>query len=244
MGGQQSFRSTIYGSYGDTHHVYGDAAVAASRGRRTQIETALLRWLPADRGARVLDFGCGDGTLLSIAEHLGYRRLFGVDVSPGLVTIAGKNTKAQLTTGDGLAYLAAATSETFDAIIAFDVLEHLTRDELISWVTQASRLLAPGGTVIIHVPNGCSPFVGRVLWGDLTHEQAFTPLSLGQLFRSGGFSGGAAFEDPPLAHGLKSKVRALLWKLVRMVAIGWLAVEIGVTGDYVLTINLFYVVRK
>jgi len=243
-GEPRSFRDFIYGSYGDTHHVYGNADAAASPGRRAQIETALRKWLPADRQARILDFGCGDGTLLSIAADLGYSRLYGVDVSPGLARLAAKNTIAQVTSGDGLAFLASLEPRSLGAIVAFDVLEHLTRDELVVWVKQAARLLAPNGVVLIHVPNGCSPFVGRVLWGDLTHEQAFTPHSLGQLFRPAGFVDGTAHEDPPTAHGLKSAVRAGLWKLLRAAAAGWLAIETGVTHGHVMTINLFYVTRK
>jgi 2-polyprenyl-3-methyl-5-hydroxy-6-metoxy-1,4-benzoquinol methylase len=237
-------REFVYAHYEETHRVYGDAKVAASPGRRRQIALALGKWLPADRAARILDFGCGDGTLLSIAERLGYERLHGVDASPGLIRLARKATRAELSLGDGLDYLARAAPGSFEAIVAFDVLEHLTRDELLAWARQASRVLAPNGVAIIHVPNGASPFVGRTLWGDLTHERAFTAHSLGQLLRPLGFLDGAAHEDRPPAHGLKSGTRALLWRLARALAVGWLAVETGVARGHVLTINLFYVARK
>ncbi|HEY1943541.1 MAG TPA: class I SAM-dependent methyltransferase [Roseiarcus sp.] len=241
---QQAFRDFVYGNYETTHHVYGVADVAATPGRRRQIAAALRKWLPADRAARILDFGCGDGTLLSIAEGLGYTQLHGVDVSSGLAALARKATRAQVVSGDGFEYLRRAAPLSFDAIVAFDVLEHLTKPELAAWAREAHRVLAPGGVVLLHVPNGCSPFVGRVLSGDLTHERAFTANSLGQLLRPIGFVDGAAYEDPPQPHGLKSFVRTLLWQVIRVTAVGWLAIETGVARGHVLTINLFYVARK
>jgi SAM-dependent methyltransferase len=237
-------REFVYAHYETTHRVYGDAQVAATPGRRRQIARALDKWLPADRAARILDFGCGDGALLSIAEELGYSKLHGVDASPGLLGLAAKATRAELTLGEGLDYLAHAAPGSFEAIVAFDVLEHLTRDELLAWAREASRVLAPSGVAIIHVPNGASPFVGRTLWGDLTHERAFTAHSLGQLLRPLGFLDGAAHEDSPPAHGLKSGARALLWRALRLLVVGWLAIETGVARGHVLTINLFYVARK
>ncbi len=241
---RQAFRDYVYGNYERTHHVYGAADVAATPGRRRQIAAALRRWLPADRAARILDFGCGDGTLLSIAERLGYTRLHGVDVSSGLAALARKASSAQVVSGDGFEYLQRLPPLSFDAIVAFDVLEHLTRPELVAWVREAHRVLAPGGVVLLHVPNGCSPFVGRVLSGDLTHERAFTANSLGQLTCPLGFVEGATYEDPPQPHGLKSFVRAILWQAVRVMAVSWLAIETGVARGHVLTINLFYVARK
>ena len=72
---QLDFRGYIYASYAETHAVYGDPAKSASPGRRAQLETALRRWLPSRRDARILDFGCGDGALLSVAKALGYTAL-------------------------------------------------------------------------------------------------------------------------------------------------------------------------
>ena len=36
------------------------------------------------------------------------------------------------------------------------------------------RALKPGGRWILHTANAESPFYGRVRYGDITHEQAFT----------------------------------------------------------------------
>src|SRR5688572_2034755 len=37
-------------------------------------------YLPANRDAAILDFGCGFGPFLAFASRLGYRNVFGIDV--------------------------------------------------------------------------------------------------------------------------------------------------------------------
>jgi SAM-dependent methyltransferase len=238
------FREFIFGNYATTHHVYSDAAVAHRDGRREQIRSLLACHLPANRRSRILDLGCGDGLLLSIAEELGYTNLFGIDLVKGLVDIAQAQTRARIEQGNGLEYLKKAVDRSFDAIIAFDVIEHLTRPELLEWSEQISRVLAPAGRLLIHVPNGDSPYHGRVRWGDLTHELAFTTKSLEQLLRPLGFDHFSAWEDAPIAHGFKSTIRAILWKVIRVLPVARLAVETGVMHGHVLTINLFFSADK
>jgi 2-polyprenyl-3-methyl-5-hydroxy-6-metoxy-1,4-benzoquinol methylase len=238
------FREFIYGSYQTTHHVYSDTTVANSEGRRTQIRSLLSRGLPANRHSRILDFGCGDGLLLSVAEELGYANLCGIDLVKGLVVIAQARTKASIDHGNGLEYLKKTADLSFDVVIAFDVIEHLTRPELLEWSEQISRVLARGGRLLIHVPNGGSPHCGRVRWGDLTHELAFTPNSLEQLLRPFGFRNFSAWEDAPVAHGVKSTIRAILWKVIRALIVARLAVETGAIRGHVLTINLFFAADK
>lgn len=74
------------------------------------------------------------------------------------------------------------------------------------------RVLKPGGRWIIHVPNGESPFGGRMRYWDLTHELAFTRTSVAQLLLASGFSDVRCFEDQPVVHGAKSALRWLLWQ--------------------------------
>jgi SAM-dependent methyltransferase len=146
--------------------------------------------------------------------------------------------------GELLPALNAQAPDSLDAIIAYDVIEHLTKDELITVTDEVARVLKPGGRWIIHVPNGLSPFVGVMTYGDLTHELAFTPESLTQLFLSSGFHSLDVFEDPPAVHGWKSTLRAVLWRLVRQVYRLILAVETGSTEHRVFTMNLIAVAVK
>ena len=106
------------------------------------------------------------------------------------------------------------------------------------------NLLVPE-TWIIHVPNGESPFGGRSRFGDFTHEQAFTRGSLTQLLLASGFATVACYEDAPAAHGAKSRLRALLWRLIRLALRLYLAVETGDTGrNAIFSQNLLAVAVK
>jgi SAM-dependent methyltransferase len=114
-----------------------------------------------------------------------------------------------------------------DIVIAFDVIEHFTKDELLPFVNEVYRVLRKGSKWIIHTDNGESPFGGRNIYGDFTHETAFTRTSIARLLMSSGFSEVISLEDTPIPHGLKSAVRWLLWKAIRGRLRLYLAVETG-----------------
>jgi SAM-dependent methyltransferase len=175
---------------------------------------------------------------------MGYRNMSGVEASPSQIAAARRLGISGVREGELLPALKAVPAGSLDAVIAYDVIEHLTKDELVDVTDEVARVLKPGGRWIVHAPNGLSPFAGVILYGDLTHEMAFTPESLTQLFLSSGFRSASFHEDPPAAHGLTSSIRALLWKLVRQVYRFALAVETGSTGYRVLTVNLIGVAVK
>jgi len=238
------FKQFIYSSYGRTHPVFADESESESSGRSRLIETLLRKALPDDKNAPILDFGCGDGLLLSIAQKLGYHDLVGVDLSKDLIERASQRTSAKLRHGNGLDFLKSSPDQAFEAITAFDVFSHLTRTELLEACRQIIRTLRPGGRLLLLVPNGNSPFCGTVLAGDLTHERPYTKTSLMQILLPLGFEDIQAMEVPPLRHGLKSTVRAALWTLFRAWAVLWLAAETGYTSGRLLTLNIFVTARK
>lgn len=199
---------------------------------------------PAARDAVILEVGCGYGALLHVARAAGYTNLSGIDASPEQVAAAAKLGIAGVTEGDLLTTLAALPADSHDAIVAFDVIEHLTKDELIDFTDQVLRVLRPGGRWIVHVPNAASPFFGAVRYGDLTHELAFTSESLAQLVLASGFREVRSYEDRPIPHGLKSWGRAVLWRLLRRLLGFYLMVEVGAANQPILTQNLLAVAVK
>lgn len=239
-----AFRKYIYGQYEKTHQVYSDALISDAKGRRAQIRRLLYRHLPTNRQSRIVDFGCGDGLLLSVAAELGYTDLHGVDVSKGLVEVARARVSAKIDYGDGFEYLQKLADNSVNVIVAFDVLEHFTRPELLNWCKDVSRVLAAKGLLLVHVPNGASPFSGSIRWGDITHELAFTSHSLEQVLRPLGFSGCDAWEDVPVIRGVKSLARASLWQVVRIFWVALLAIETGVIRGHILTMNFFFTANK
>lgn len=213
--------------------------------RAPTLRGIVRKYFPDDRDAAILDIGCGHGALLYFAREAGYRCLRGVDVSPQQVAVAHRLGIDEVEQGDLVVALADLPESSQDMVIAFDVIEHFTKDELIGFVDAVRRVLKTEGRWLIHAPNAESPFGAAVRYGDMTHEQAFTRTSLEQLLRASGFSTVECFESAPTAHGIKSLIRAGLWKLVRLAARLWMAVETGDIGKRALfTRNLLAVARK
>ena len=199
---------------------------------------------PPSRAARILELGCGHGALLHFARAAGYTDISGVDGSPAQVAAAQRLGIPGVVQGELLTALKAAAPASYDAVVAYDVIEHLTKDELLDMADEVARVLKPRGRWIIHAPNGLSPFCGAMAYGDLTHEQAFTPESLTQLFLACGFREASFHEDPPAVRGAASAVRAVLWRLIRQLMRFALVIETGMTEYRVFTINLIAVAVK
>ena len=110
------------------------------------------RFLPAD--ARVLDVGCYDGALFA---RYADRIVSGVGLDPVLAS-SGTRGKFRFV-ADGFPS-AVVNDEPFDVITFLAVLEHVPPAELAAWPGACSRLLAPGGVVVVTVP---SPRVDDIL---------------------------------------------------------------------------------
>jgi hypothetical protein len=171
--------------------------------------------------------------------------LTGVDTSIEQIELGRASGLDGIKVANLIDALADIKPGTVDVCILFDVLEHFRKDEILSILGGVFAALANHGWVIIHVPNGESPFVGSVFFGDFTHETCFTTRSLSQVLATCGFSTTSCFEDSPVPHGIKSTARWLLWKLFRQ----WLrlatAVETGDIGtDAIYSRNFLAVARK
>lgn len=237
------YRSRIYGGY-VTARLDSAPPVTLDDVHRDgwSLRRVIRRHFPADRNAAILDLGCGFGSLIHLARREGYVNAVGVDRSPEQVAQAERLGIEGVVEGDILAWLSNTESGSQDVVITFDVIEHFTRDELIPFVDEVRRVLKEGGRWIIHTPNGESPLSNRIRYGDLTHEQAFTRSSLGQLLLSSGFRSVDCFEDTPIIHGVASAARYIVWKMMRGFLRLYLMAETGNTGrQAIFTQNLLAV---
>jgi len=197
----------------------------------------IAAYVPADRNARIVDLGCGDGLLLHFLLEAGYRHVSGVDASSEQIARAHALGLFEAEHGAIDTFLADAGDQSLDVVLLIDVLEHLTRDELFAVLDHVARVLRPGGVCIAHVPNAEGLYGMRVRYGDLTHEQAFTARSMSQAFAAVGFKSIAAFEDRPVVHGVRSLVRRALWDAGTLPHRLLLAAETGTWGS-ILSQNL------
>jgi SAM-dependent methyltransferase len=242
---KMDWKKTLYDSYVSS----GQAAELAGsakdqfRPREFYLRKIIRQFFPADRDARILDVGCGHGALLYFLAQCGYRNAAGVDTSPEQVALAKRLGIDRVQAGDAMGCLKQQPSGSVHVLCVFDVLEHLTRQELFELLEEVRRVLAPGGRCIGHVPNAAGLFGMRIRYGDLTHELAFTPSSLRQVFRALGFASIRCHEDKPAAHGMKSIIRRMLWDIGSAPLRVMLAAETGQT-EFILSQNLLFVAQK
>jgi Methyltransferase domain len=104
-------------------------------------------------GARVLDIGTHDGTLFRLTGAHG----LGIDPELAAVTSIPGVTLVKGSFPDDMP---ALPDESFDAVIALAVIEHVPESELLTWAETISRLLVPSGPLIMTVP---APTVDRIL---------------------------------------------------------------------------------
>ena len=188
----------------------------------------LRGWLPADRDERCLDLGCGPGNVLFLLRGFGYQQVEGVDLSAECVRQARRFSPA--VTQSGAAEYLRGAAPGYRLITAFDLLEHLGKDELLDLLQAVYAALAPGGVFIAQVPNAASPWGLQVRYGDLTHELAFDPAGLRKIFQMAGFAGFEARECGPAPGSAAGVVRWAAWQVLRGLLVLWNLVETGATG--------------
>lgn len=152
---------------------------------------------PLPAGSRILDIGCGNGSLAArfLAEGM---QVVGVDLSESGIALA-RATHPQgrfeiLSTETNL--LEALDVEPFDVVISTEVIEHLYAPRAL--VRNAFDALRPGGHFVCTTPyhgyakNLALSIAGKwdyhasPLW-DGGHIKLFSRNSLGQLLREAGF---------------------------------------------------------
>ena len=111
------------------------------------VNWGLLRLWGRRSGLRVLDAGCGFATTTARIQALG-NQVTGIDSSPEIERVAAQRL-SRVVHGDVVD--ADLGDEQFDVIIFADVLEHLPWP--VGVLKRYLRWLAPGGSVIISLPN-------------------------------------------------------------------------------------------
>ncbi len=181
------------------------------------VNWGLLRLWNKRKGLRVLDVGCGFATTSARIQQLG-NEVTGLESSDVACEVASKRL-AHIITGDMLT--ADLAGLQFDAIIFADVLEH------VPWPSSALKRylqwLAPGGSVIVSLPNvglwsvRLSHLAGN--WNyedtgvlDRTHLRFFTRKTAKALLAESGLEPVHVTYNPGLVRPFVPRVKKLFSK--------------------------------
>ncbi len=100
---------------------------------------------------KVLDFGCGCGRVVRQWRNVAGPKLYGVDYNPRLVEWCRANLSfAEFAVNTSASPLNFAPG-TFDFIYAISVFTHLTESKQQFWIGELTRVLKPGGHLLITV---------------------------------------------------------------------------------------------
>ena len=112
----------------------------------SRIRNDMLRSFLAPRpGELVADLGCGSGRAVLWNRDLGAETV-GIDISPFFARDARRDIDLLLADLRKLPFADA----TFDKAWSLDVLEHLSPDALHGMLTEANRVLKPGGALFVY----------------------------------------------------------------------------------------------
>jgi SAM-dependent methyltransferase len=175
------------------------------RGSRELIQERQRPYLDLLRGRDgVLDLGCGRGEFLELLREAGIPAR-GVDLDAGMVAEA-RERSLDASVGDLFDTLAACPDASLDAVVSFQVAEHLPPDRLRVMLHEVRRVLRDGGLAILETVNPHSLRAYRFFWLDLTHVIPLFPESFLSLTRGCGFSAAVALfpeSSGDLAHDLR-----------------------------------------
>jgi SAM-dependent methyltransferase len=164
------------------------------------------RWIPTD-GA-VLDLAAGWGDFSAAIQA---RRRVAFDQRSDLAQVVSDGVEAVV--GDAVD-LTVFGDATFDAVLASNLLEHLTHDEVDRCLNEVRRVLRPGGHLLLIQPN--FRLAPRTYFDDYTHRTIFTDRSLTDRVSARGFEVvrvEARFLPLTLKSRLKAGHRLVPWYL-------------------------------
>ena len=143
---------------------------------------AFLKDLPGP----VLDAGCGRGEFLRLLQSAGIP-CTGIESNP-VSAAACRSAGLEVELGDAISLLAARPDGTLGAVVAFQVVEHWTPEEIFRFLQEARRALAPGGVLIAETINVDSVSALRAFYLDPTHSRPVPAEALRFLAEAAGFA--------------------------------------------------------
>ncbi|HEU4460725.1 MAG TPA: class I SAM-dependent methyltransferase [Methylibium sp.] len=158
----------------------------------------LMQALRLGSETRLLDYGCGEGSLFVALREAGFEgQLYGVELNEQFARFAAEQGRA--TVGPRLSDFGA-----LDAVVINHVLEHLPQP--VKLLGELRAAMAPGGLIYVDVPDALE----YTTVGDLhiAHIMHFTESTLASLLRRGGFEPTSIERHAPPHHPRSIRVVA------------------------------------
>jgi len=153
-------------------------------------ELYIDKYFPKDKTVKVLDLGCSYGLFLAACKKLGYTNYEGVDFDSEAVNYATEEFGlTNIFKDDIFSFLSSRPNGNYDIITAFNLIEHVKKEQVMGLLSLISDKIKRGGSIYIEVPNGDSPIGIHTFYSDITHEFAYTEKLMRRILKVAGFEG-------------------------------------------------------
>lgn len=132
------------------------------------------------KDVKVLDVGCGDGTLALRLRRAGFCNLTGVDwIPPAQIKPNSVNSYRQANLNDD--GLGAFADASFGCVVCSDVIEHLENPPFL--LRELARVTKKDGHIFVTIPNAFNIFerVALLLTGNSNRYKTERPESFGHI---------------------------------------------------------------
>jgi len=129
-----------------------------------------------------LDVGCGDGRI-SFLLSSEIREIYGIDNQPNpvkmgrLLNKGRKNVKLSIGDACDITF----PDNSFDLVLAMDVIEHIPRRFVKKMMEEMVRVCKKGGHIIITTPNRSN--LRNRIWGDAINPKHYSEYTLPEIAR-------------------------------------------------------------
>lgn len=191
-------------------------------GRGGKKYNVAIKWLDPAPSDCILDLGCGTGELVKLLHK--DIKILGMDYSlEGVKLAKGVVNEGIIIQAD--ARCLPFHAEVFDKVVMLDIVEHLSKPDLLKCLTELKRVLKSDGSALILTPN---------LWGEKLdmidrrilrrespahfvshlHVNVMSPIALKSIIKRAGFKSKLWFNcDATIENNPRYRVIAtkLLW---------------------------------
>ena len=193
-------------------------------------EVIIETFVPQQTSIEILEIGCGWGGLTYALKKYGFKNIDAIDIIPECCNFVKQELGVNVTCIDVFQFF-KNNRKKYDLIVAFDVLEHFNKNEIVKLLQAIYESLNCNGLFIMKSPYGGSLQGLCIRYSGFTHEIAFTPLSINELFKTTGFQKVCCIPEPEIKTNLiKALVKSLVNKLV--------ARFLGIDPDFINSTNV------
>ncbi|MBM3684566.1 MAG: class I SAM-dependent methyltransferase [Actinobacteria bacterium] len=145
---------------------------------QTLVDEVFQQYVPAT--GTVLDLGAG---YCEFSNAVRAARRIAVDLNPDTARSADPEVEVLITSSDDLH---AIGDDSVDTVFTSNFFEHLpTKQILLDTLAEAHRVVRPGGTIVVLMPN--IRYLPGAYWDYLDHHLPLTHVSLVEALRLRGF---------------------------------------------------------